>query len=202
MLVTFFSRSCGKLKGIARNAKKSRKRFGGILETGYIVDLHYKTSTRSDISNIDQAILIAPKVYHAKDLPSTVALWLAVELATRFLADGDTSSEKFELLKRFMITIHEGRLKRPILIYFLVKWIDLCGFMPDLDGDDHEPSLYYRLSLASKSVLRSIVSKNMNCDIEDSAFEDILNFIFHYSMIVLGKPLKIKSYLPMLMDIR
>ena len=41
LLVTFFTREEGKLRGVARSAKKSRKRFGGALEPLTRVRLYY-----------------------------------------------------------------------------------------------------------------------------------------------------------------
>lgn len=201
LLVTFFSREGGKIKGVARHAKRSKKRFGGILETGYVLNLHYTKSSRSELVSIDQASLVAPKTHMKADLPSTASLWIAMELGARFLQDAEANGEKYELLKRFLMTIHEKRLSRGILLFFLFRWLALSGFLPDLtSGEDH--GLGYDLKDESVEVLKKISMGDIKCDIKDSTFEDLLKFIFHYNKLILGKPLKLEQYLPMLAELK
>lgn len=201
LLLTLFSKRDGKIKGVARHAKKSRKRFGGVLETGYIVNFHYKDSRGSDLLKIEQALLIAPTVHFVPPLSDTTALWLALELTGRFLPDHETNEEKYELLKRFVIAIHEGRMGRGVLIFFLMRWITLCGFMPDFD-DSSITSLGYQFRGGTIDILKRIVSGDIKFDIKDDNFEDILKFVFRYSTSILGRPLKLESYLPMLMELQ
>lgn len=203
LLVTFFSRADGKIKGVARHAKKSRKRFGGLLETGYVIDLSYTSPSKagSDLVRIDQASAISPKRYTSQTLESTTATWLALEFASRFLPDAEANGEKFELIKRFVTAIHGGRLTRPILLFFLLKWISLSGYLPDFKEQVSMPGLHYKFKKGSLDTLRSIVAGNINCDINDPVFEDLLRFIFQYCMAILGRPLKLEGYLPILMDV-
>lgn len=198
LLVTFFSRADGKLKGVARHAKKSQKRFGGTLESGYVVDLQYSNPSNSGLATILQASLITPKLYRPQGLEAAAATWSALEFASRFLPDAEENREKFELLKRFLTAVHEGRLSRPILVFFLLKWISLCGYLPDMD---QYVKLGYNLGPETIKTLRSVVSGDIACDIKDQVYEDLLRFVFHYSMVILGKPLKLESYLPVLMEV-
>jgi DNA repair protein RecO (recombination protein O) len=46
LLVTLFTRVEGKLRGVARSAKKSKKRFGGALEPLTRVNLYYEVRER------------------------------------------------------------------------------------------------------------------------------------------------------------
>lgn len=226
LLITFFSREDGKIKGVARSAKKSKRRFGGIWETGYVIDIHYATSARSDLASINQASLVAPRAAGKPSLASTSALWLAMELASRFLPEAEANREKFDLLRRFVTAIHEERLTRAILLFFLLKWIGLSGYLPDLTrcvkcgADSKSFNIFsaglgglvcdncspntgpsYSLRPASPETLRMIMSGNVKCDISDKTFEDLLRFVFHYSMVLLGRPLEMESYLPMLMEV-
>jgi len=227
LLVTFFSKEDGKLKGIARHAKKSKKRFGGVLETGYVVDLQFKRSSSSDLVTINEASLVEPLAYRELDLSTTVAIWLAAETVSRFLPDNEASHEKFELVKRFLAAIHEGRLTRQIVVYFMMKWIALCGYLPDLGHcikcdqasesfHSFSPSLGglvchrcssdaalgYVFETGSVDALKRIISGCLDESLTDKIFEDLLRFIFHYSMVLLGKPLKMEGYLPMLLELK
>jgi len=200
LLLTFFSKDGGKLKGVARHAKKSRKRFGGVLEIGYIVDIHHFGSQSSDLHKITQASLLAPTSHSVPSLSNTTALWLALEMAGRFLPDHEENEEKYELLKRFVVALHEGRINRGVMIFFLLKWITLCGFMPDFD-DINSAIIGLRFNQETADTMKRIVSGDIKFDISNSQFEDMLGFIFKYCTSILGRPLKLESYLPMLMDI-
>ena len=54
LLVSLFTRDQGKVKGVARHAMKSRKRFGGALEPGTQVRAHYTERPRQDLVRLDQ----------------------------------------------------------------------------------------------------------------------------------------------------
>lgn len=203
LLVRFFSLNDGKISGVARNARKSKKRFGGVLETGYIVEFSYFRRGSSDLYVIDDAKLLVPKTYKEKSLSSSTALWLGMELASKFLPDGEAGEQKFALLKRFVTAIHEGRLTRQILVFFLFRWVGLAGYMPDLgdtvESDDFKFRHCFREGTAP--LLKRIVSGDVDCDISAEAFGDALMFIFGYVTRILGKPLNIEEYYPILLEL-
>lgn len=199
LLVTFFSRDGGKIKGIARHAKKSRKRFGGTLETGYIVNLQYVQSPASELVRLDHASLVAPKVHLKPSLGDTYALYLALEFAGRYLPDAEPNRGKYMLLRRFLSAIHENRMTRPVLIFFLMKWIALSGYEPDIDQLPAEKG--FDLDKGDMAMLKTIMKGEMDIDIKDISFEALLGFIFRYTMGILGKMPDSKTYLPMLMEL-
>lgn len=202
LLIGFYTKKSGKVRGVARYAKKSKKRFGGVLETGYVIDLHYSQSPGSELLKISQASLISPTVHHASTLGETTSLWFALEMADRFLPDCDANEEKYELLKRFVIACHEGRVKRGILVFFIIRWIALCGYLPDFNdlsaGMSH---VNFNMSEGTKNTIKRVVSGDINFDINDRSFEEILKFIFRYSLVLLGRPLKLEDYIPMMMEV-
>ena len=53
LLVTLFTRLEGKVKGVARAAKKSRKRFGGALEPLTYVRAYYEDRERQELARLD-----------------------------------------------------------------------------------------------------------------------------------------------------
>lgn len=201
LLVTFFSKKDGKLKGVARSAKKSKKRFGGLLECGYILDLHYKTTTSSDLCSITQANLLVPKIHRPQSMAETSSLWIAMELVSKFLPDAEVSDAKFELVSRFIRAIHQGRLNRFILIYFLLKWFSLCGYLPDFSDERIISGIGYKMNGASIEIIRSILKGDNDPEIDDAIFSDIIDFIFHYARIIIGKPLEVAVYKPMVMEL-
>src|SRR5215467_7253602 len=53
LLVTLFTRLEGKVRGVARSAKKSRKRFGGALEPLTFVRAFYEDRERQELARLD-----------------------------------------------------------------------------------------------------------------------------------------------------
>jgi DNA repair protein RecO (recombination protein O) len=54
LLVSLFTREQGKVKGVARHAMKSRRRFGGALEPATHVRAHYTERPKQDLVRLDQ----------------------------------------------------------------------------------------------------------------------------------------------------
>jgi DNA repair protein RecO (recombination protein O) len=53
LLVTFFTRAEGKVRGVARSAKKSKRRFGGALEPLTYVRAFYDVRERQELARLD-----------------------------------------------------------------------------------------------------------------------------------------------------
>src|SRR6201988_1782261 len=58
LIVSFFSRDHGRMKGIARAALKSRKRFGGALEPMTIARAWFAERPRQELVRLDQLEII------------------------------------------------------------------------------------------------------------------------------------------------
>jgi len=53
LLVTLFTRAEGKVRGVARSAKKSKRRFGGALEPLTYVRAFYDVRERQELARLD-----------------------------------------------------------------------------------------------------------------------------------------------------
>jgi DNA repair protein RecO (recombination protein O) len=53
LLVTLFTRAEGKVRGVARSAKKSKRRFGGALEPMTYVRAFYDVRERQELARLD-----------------------------------------------------------------------------------------------------------------------------------------------------
>lgn len=201
LIITFFSRDDGKLRGVARSAKKSLKRFAGLIETGYILNLKYDVSRGREMASVTEASLVSPIRHRDYSLAETHALWLALEVASRYLPDAEPDAGKYNLLRRFLGVLHEGGLNRVIVVYFLTRWLSLAGFFPDFDGIKNGLGVQYKLKGSSRDVLKKIMAGDVSCDIKDHEFKEMLNLIFRCSREVLARPLKLEQYIHLLMEL-
>src|ERR1700759_578637 len=79
LLVSLLTREQGRVKGVARHALKSRKRFGGSLEPATHVRAHYTERPKQDLVRLDSfEILWSPLTAHV-DYLRTAGLQLGVE---------------------------------------------------------------------------------------------------------------------------
>ena len=85
-IVNFFGEKYGKQAGIAKSARSSRKRFGGLM-TGTILDMQYRTRSYSEVVFFKE---IQPALTHLewrKEFDMMVCVMFALELAAKTLAE-------------------------------------------------------------------------------------------------------------------
>ncbi len=59
LLVTFFTRAEGKVKGVAKSAKRSKRRFGGALEPLTYVVAHWEDKEKQELARLDSCDIIS-----------------------------------------------------------------------------------------------------------------------------------------------
>src|ERR1700693_1161362 len=85
LLVTLFTRAEGKVNGVARSAKKSRKRFGGALEPLTYVRLFYEDLERQDLARLDCCDILESPLSDEMDYARVVALEHVAEMLHELL---------------------------------------------------------------------------------------------------------------------
>jgi DNA repair protein RecO (recombination protein O) len=133
LLVTFFTRLEGKLKGVARAAKKSRKRFGGALEPLTRVRVYWQDRERQELARIDSCDVLASPLTDAVDYQRAVALAHVAEVMDELLPDREANDAIFRLAAAVLDTLKAGCIWAP-LTYFDLWMVRLTGFLPDLNA--------------------------------------------------------------------
>jgi len=87
LLVTLFTRAEGKLRGVARSAKKSKKRFGGALEPLTRVNLYYEVRERQELARLDSCEVLESPLATEVSYPRAVALGHVAELLDELLPE-------------------------------------------------------------------------------------------------------------------
>src|ERR1700750_708906 len=80
LLVTLFTRLEGKVRGVARAAKKSRRRFGGALEPLTWVKLTYEDRDRHELARLDACEVLQSPLTSEVNYPRAVALGHVAEV--------------------------------------------------------------------------------------------------------------------------
>jgi DNA repair protein RecO (recombination protein O) len=131
LLVTFFTRAEGKVRGVARSAKKSKRRFGGALEPLTLVKLYYEDRERQELARIDSCEILESPLTSAVDYPRAVALGHVAELLDELLPDREANDAVFRLAVSVLRSLRAGAIWMP-LTYFEVWLTRLAGFLPEL----------------------------------------------------------------------
>ncbi|MGZ4838015.1 MAG: DNA repair protein RecO [Terriglobales bacterium] len=130
LLVTFFTRAEGKVRGVARSAKKSKRRFGGALEPLTVVKLYYEDRERQELARIDSCEILESPLTGAVDYPRAVALGHVAELLDELLPDREANDAIFRLTLSVLRTLRAGAIWMP-LTYFELWLTRLAGFLPE-----------------------------------------------------------------------
>lgn len=97
-IVTFYCPILGKLTGIAKGAKKSKKRFLNKLELFSQLEIEYTPNRRSSLVRIDHAELIQPYPTLRTSYDRFAAASLVCELTYFWTRENDGDQELFNLL--------------------------------------------------------------------------------------------------------
>lgn len=131
LLVTLFTRAEGKVHGVARSAKKSRRRFGGALEPMTYVRAHYEDRERRELARLDSCEVLESPLASEVTYPRAVALAHVAELLDELLPDREPNDAVFRLALAVLAGLRGSDLWLPIT--YLELWMTrLMGYLPEL----------------------------------------------------------------------
>ena len=117
LLVTLFTRLEGKVRGVARAAKKSKRRFGGALEPLTYVRAIYDERERQELVRLDSCEVIESPMATEVGYSRAVALGHVAELLEELLPDREASDAVFRLTLSVLRELRGTTLWMP-LTYF------------------------------------------------------------------------------------
>src|SRR5262249_47908169 len=131
LLVTLFTRAEGKVRGVARAAKKSRRRFGGALEPLTHVKVTYEDRERHELARLDACEVLASPLTAEVSYPRAVALAHVAELLDELLPDREANDSVFRLSLSVLAQLCGTEFSIP-LTYFELWIARLMGYLPDI----------------------------------------------------------------------
>ena len=131
LLVTLFTRLEGKVRGVARSAKKSRRRFGGALEPLTYVKVSYEDRERQELTRLDSCEVLESPLATEVGYPRAVALAHVAELLDQLLPDREVNDAAFRLALSVLAGLRGAEVWMPVT-YFQLWMTRLMGYLPDL----------------------------------------------------------------------
>ena len=136
LLVSFFTRDYGRLKGMAKAALKSRKRFGGALEPMTLARAWFAERPRQELVRLDQLEILRSPLSAPVDQARMAVLSFYAEVIDEALPERDPQATVFRLLASVLeqTSAVESEVAQPwmALTYFSLWMTRLMGLLPDI----------------------------------------------------------------------
>ncbi len=131
LIVSFFARDYGRIRGIAKSALKSRKRFGGALEPMTLARAWFAERPRQELVRLDQLEILRSPLAIPTDPARLAVLSFYSELLDEALPEHDPQDSVYRLL---VAVLEETTQEQPWmpLTYFSLWMTRLMGLLPDL----------------------------------------------------------------------
>ena len=145
LIVSYFTRDMGKLRGVAKSVRRPKSRFGAGLERLAHVKIFYYQKQTVELTRIDKAELVGPPLTMRADYPASVALDYIAEVAEETLPDHEPDDPHFRLMALTLGDIANGLIEGApngqgipgwmwrALTYFSLWTVRLGGWLPPLD---------------------------------------------------------------------
>jgi DNA repair protein RecO (recombination protein O) len=131
LLVSLFTREQGKVKGVARHALRSRRRFGGALEPMTHVRASYAEKPRQELVRLDAFEVLSSPLSRPVDYARVAALEMVAEVLEAAMPEGAPEDAVFRLALAVLDELQVGRVWMPVT-YFALWMNRLMGWMPEL----------------------------------------------------------------------
>ncbi len=145
-LLVLCTQEMGKLRAIAKGARKLNSRKAGHLEP--LTHVNLQLARGKDLWIVTQAETRQVFSRIRQDLVLTAAGIYLLELADRFTFEDEVNAGVFRLLTDSLIRLEEGHHPDVVLRYFEIHMLDLLGYRPQLfkcvrNGEDIRPEDQY-----------------------------------------------------------
>lgn len=138
LIVSFLTRDQGKLRGVARRARRPKNNFGAGLERLSAVRMSYFQRENRELADLDSCELVRSQFGIASDYEAGVALDYLAEVTDQLLPPSEPSERHFRLLVAVLedldaeLEAGRGGAVWKAVLYFSLWAVRLGGFLPEL----------------------------------------------------------------------
>ena len=132
-IVTFLTRDLGKIAGIAKGARRSKRRFVNVLEPFTHVDVTLRLRDGRDLAFVNACVLRDAPISLARDLVKFAYASYVLELTDRMVREREAGPETYELVRDAIALLEHGDPESGVLRAFELHLLRLTGYEPELD---------------------------------------------------------------------
>ena len=133
-IVSFLTESHGKITGIAKGAKRSKKRFANSLDPCSLVILRFQESPNNGLCFLLSAELVTGSSHYLKDLESFSHASYLVEISDALIAEHEENYSLFQHLRNGLQQIDQYGASLRFLTWFELRLLSLAGYQPALEN--------------------------------------------------------------------
>jgi len=133
LILTFFTLDFGKISVIAKSAKKSTKRFAGILELFSVLQVVAGSGRGKGLPVLQEASLVHPFSRIRADFRKTAYASYWAELINAWLEENEKQPHLFHLFQHVLGELDSGNTPQDVLtIIFQMRFLRLSGHRPNI----------------------------------------------------------------------
>lgn len=132
-IVTFFSQHYGKIRGVARGARRMKSRYSGVLEPFGVVDVTLFQKTPDSLGAISQIDLVSSFRFIREDLVVMTAAARMVRMVEAITADRDPNHQIFWTLVQCLERLEPKADLSLTGLLFQIHILGQAGFKPQIE---------------------------------------------------------------------
>ncbi len=129
-IVSVYTKDFGKIRGIAKGAKRSRKRFGSALEPFTHNELFFVEKETQGLVRFERCHIINMFTELAHDLRKVIYGSYFLELVNTMTPEREKNPEIFSLLLFFINLLKEDDFREDLMRIFELRLFSLLGYQP------------------------------------------------------------------------
>ena len=131
-IITLYTSDFGKIKGIAKGAKRSRRRFSNALELFTHSRLIFFDKRESGLVRIEGCDIVSTFPAIREDIRKIAFGSYFAELVDEMTAEREANPDLFTMLGIFLSLLSDGEAETQILRVFEIRLLSLLGYQPEL----------------------------------------------------------------------
>ncbi len=133
LILTLYARSEGKITVIAKSAKKSTRRFPGVLELFSVIHAVLRKGRRGAMPVLQEASLLKAHPIIRTDFKKTAYASYWAEIVDEWSEEGSAQPEMYHLLDHVLKGLDQGwAMDESLSLLFQIRFLRLSGMHPNL----------------------------------------------------------------------
>ena len=129
LIVTLYTADLGKVKGIAKGAKRSKRRFVNNLQPFSYIRIVFSEG-RGGLIRLDEADMIQPLFRISEDISKVLHGSYFLEMVKEMTGEKESNPQLFDLLVTFLTLINDFPPREEYPRVFELRVLDLLGYRP------------------------------------------------------------------------
>ena len=129
-IVSLYTKDFGRIRGIAKSAKRSQRRFGSTLEPFSYVNVFFVAKENQGLIRLERCEIIRAFPDIAQDIRKVVYGNYFLELVHMLTPERQAGPDTFDLLLYFITLLGENDFREDLMRLFELRLFSLLGYQP------------------------------------------------------------------------